>query len=109
MSETIPASHQDLLAGPVAAVLSTLGADGTPQSSLIQCEYDGETLRISIPCYSREALNIQVDPRVGLLIVDPADTARYIEVRGHAERVGTGPCLTARIHAERITLDAIHK
>jgi hypothetical protein len=109
MSELISASHLDLLAGPVPAVLSTLTADGTPQSSLIRCEFDGEALRISLPCYSRDALNIQADPRVGLLIVDPADTARYIEVRGRAERVQTGPCLTARVYAERITLDAIHK
>jgi hypothetical protein len=109
MSELIPASHLDLLAGSVPAVLSTLTANGTPQSSLIRCEYNGEALIVSLPCYSRDALNMQADPRVGLLIVDPADTARYIEVRGHAERVETGPCLTARIYAERITLDAIHK
>ena len=41
-------------------------------------------------------------PNVSLLVVDPEDTGRFIQVRGDAE-LGT-----ERIRARRITLDAIH-
>lgn len=109
MNLPIPPSHLDLFDGQNLAVLSTLAADGTPQSSLVRCELEDGAARINVPCYSREALNLQANPCLALLVVDPSDTARYIEIRGEAERIVTGACLTARIRAKKITLDAIHK
>ena len=81
-----------------------------------------------------------VNPKVSLLIVDPEDTSRYIEIRGVVELVEKGALehldqitrqytphpqyygyvfpfeqkakeirIICRIHASRITLDAIHR
>jgi hypothetical protein len=40
--DTIPASHRDLAECPPVAALSTIGADGYPQTSVVWCDSDGE-------------------------------------------------------------------
>lgn len=82
MSLPIPASHLDLLARPVHGVLTTLMPDGQPQSSLMWCDTDGECARINTTAERQKGANMLADPRVTLLIVDPDDTTRYIEIRG---------------------------
>lgn len=140
MSQPIPASHLDLLTRPIHGVLTTLMPDGQPQSSLVWCDYDGECVRVNTTAERRKGCNMRADHRVTLLIVDPDDTTRYIEIRGDVQlirdeaathldeitrRYTAHPCyygfvypleqrdrearLICRIHATRITLDAIHK
>jgi len=50
--------------------------------------------------------DIRSNALVSVLVVDPTNTSRFIEVRGVAELIDAGPQCT--IHARRITLDAIH-
>jgi len=135
----IPASHLDLLTRPICGVLTTMRADGQPQSSLVWVDHDGECPRISTTLERQKARNMLADPRVSLLIVDPDDTARFIQVRGEAELCIEGALehldgltrrytrhpryygwiqpveqqacetrVTFRVHARRVTLDAIH-
>jgi len=136
----IPPSHLDLLTGPVHGVLTTIMPDGQPQSSLVWCDYDGECARINTSVERQKGRNLQRNPKVSLLIVDPEDTARYLEIRGVAELVFGGAShhldqitrqytehphyygyvfpwdkrgretrVVCRIHATKITLDAIHR
>ena len=86
----IPATHVDLLARPICGVLTTLGYDGLPQSSLVWVDYDGECPRVNTTLERRKALNIAANPRVSLLVVDPDDSARFLEVRGDAELSAEG-------------------
>lgn len=140
MSLPIPASHLDLLTRPVHGVLVTMMPDGQPQASLVWCDTDGECARVNTTAERQKGRNMAANPRVTLLIVDPADTSRYIEIRGTAELVEDGaPAhldaitrqytthpryygyiypeaqrdrerrVIARIHATKITLDAIHR
>jgi len=135
----IPASHLDLLQRPICAVLSTLGPDGQPQSSLVWADYDGECARVNTTLERRKGRNMLHDPRVSLLVVDPENTSRFVQIRGDAELTDHGalehldsltrlytrhPCyyghvfpverqsaetrLICRIHARRVTVDAIH-
>lgn len=85
MSLPIPASHQDLLTRPIHGVLTTMMPDGQPQSSLVWCDFDGLCARINTTAERQKGRNLLANPRVTLLIVDPDDTARYIEIRGEAE------------------------
>jgi PPOX class probable F420-dependent enzyme len=138
-SVPIPDTHRDLLARPICCVLTTLGRDGQPESSLVWVDEDGECARVNTTLERRKGRNLLADPRVSLLVVDPANTARFIQIRGVAELVSEGAedhldALTraytrhpayyghvypaaqraretrviCRIHARRITLDAIH-
>jgi PPOX class probable F420-dependent enzyme len=135
----IPASHVDLLARPICGVLTTMGPDGWPESSLVWVDVDGECARINTTLERRKGGNLQADPRVSLLVVDPDNTSRFIQIRGDAELVTSGALehldaltrtytrhpryygfvypldrqasetrVICRIHARRITLDAIH-
>jgi PPOX class probable F420-dependent enzyme len=136
----IPESHLDLLTRPVHAVFTTLMRSGQPQSTLVWCDYDGECACVNTSRQRQKGKNVESDPRVSLLIVDPDDTARYIEIRGevettednaveHLDRLTQAytahPCfyghvyplehcereirIVCRIHASKITLDAIHR
>ena len=140
MSLPIPESHLDLLTRPIHGVLTTMMPDGQPQSSLMWCDFDGECARFNTTAERQKGRNMQTNPRVTLLIIDPLDTARFIEIRGTAELTTSGALehldeitreytahpqfygyvypheqrgretrLIGRIHATKITLDAIHK
>jgi PPOX class probable F420-dependent enzyme len=135
----IPASHVDLLTRPICGVLTTMGADDQPQSSLVWVDSDGECARVNTTLERQKGRNLLANPKVSLLVVDPEDGGRFIQIRGDAELVTTGAVehldaltrrytrhpafygfvypteqrdretrVVCRIHARRITLDAIH-
>jgi len=62
-----------------------MGGDGQPQSSLVWCDEDGECARINTTRERQKGRNMAANPKVSLLIGDPEDTSRYIEIRGEAE------------------------
>jgi PPOX class probable F420-dependent enzyme len=130
----------DLLTRPIHGVLTTLMPDGQPQSSLVWCDFDGECACVNTTLERQKGRNLSTNPKATLLIVDPDDTARYIEIRGEVELLQTGALkhldqvtrqytkhpgyyghiypveqmaketrVICRIHATKITLDAIHK
>jgi len=99
MSLPVPESHLDLLTRPVHGVLTTLMPDGQPQSTLVWCDYDGECARVNTSRQRQKGRNMAANPHVSLLIVDPENTARYIEIRGEAELVEQG----AVEHLDQIT------
>ena len=136
----IPDSHLDLLTQPICGVFTTLGADGQPRSSLVWVDTDGECARVNTTLQRQKGRDLLADPKVSLLVVDPDDTSRFLQVRGDAELVTDGALehldaltrkytrhpryygfiypveqqgletrVVCRIHARRITTDAIHR
>ena len=81
----IPASHRDLFTRPICGVLTTLTADGQPRSSLVWVDELEGSARFNTTLERAKGRDLQRDPRVSLLVVDPDDTARFIQVRGDAE------------------------
>ena len=81
----IPDSHLDLLRRPICAVFTTLGPTGHPESSLVWVDHDGSLARVNTTLERRKGRNILGRPRVSLLVVDPDDTSRFIQIRGDAE------------------------
>jgi PPOX class probable F420-dependent enzyme len=86
----IPASHIDLLARPICGVLTTIGSDGQPQSSLVWVDVDGERAQINTTLERQKGRNLLANPKISLLVVDPENTARFIQIRGDAELVTDG-------------------
>jgi PPOX class probable F420-dependent enzyme len=84
-STTIPQGLEDLLDAKVAS-LTTLGRDGGPQSTLVWFAYNRELSRfqLSLSDDRLKTRNLVARPKVSLLIFDPADQFRYIDVRGTA-------------------------
>jgi PPOX class probable F420-dependent enzyme len=81
-SRDVPASHRDLVECPPVAALTTIGADGYPQTSLVWCDFDGRYVRVNTMARFAKARNMRRDPRVALLCFDPNQPLRYLEIRG---------------------------
>src|SRR6202142_3845371 len=101
MSLEIPASHLDLLTSPITGVLTTMMPDGQPQSSLVWCDYDDECACVNTTLERQKGRNMMRNPKVSLLIVDPENTGRYLEIRGEVELVLEG----AVEHLDKVTRD----
>jgi PPOX class probable F420-dependent enzyme len=80
---TVPDSHRDLLEAPVAT-LATIGPDGRPQLSAVWFFADGDTVKLSLNTTRQKTKNLTARPGVNLFILDVANPARYLELRGDA-------------------------
>jgi PPOX class probable F420-dependent enzyme len=78
----IPASHRDLVEYPPVAALTTVTAQGYPQTSVVWCDYDGQCVRVNTMRGFAKERNMRRNRRVTLLCYDPGDALRYLEVRG---------------------------
>lgn len=136
----VPGSHLDLLSRPIVGVLTTMLPDGQPQSSLVWVDHDGKCAVVNTTLERRKGRDLVANPKVSLLVVDPDDTSRFVQIRGDVELVTEGAeahldeltrrytlhpsyygCIypeaqrdhetrvICRIHARRVTLDAIHR
>ncbi|HET6297343.1 MAG TPA: PPOX class F420-dependent oxidoreductase [Kribbella sp.] len=74
----------ELLDGANPAVLATVGADGTPQTSVVWVGRDGDDLVVSTQLGRQKDTNLRNHPRASLLVIDKADPDRYVEFRGPA-------------------------
>ena len=95
----VPASHVDLLTRAVHGVLTTMMRDGQPQSSLVWVDFDGDTPLVNTTLERQKGRNMLANDRVSLLVVDPANTGRFIQIRGRAELVREG----AEAHLDAVT------
>lgn len=95
----LPASHLDLLRRPLIAILSTLMPDGHPQTQPVWFAFDGRDLSINSTRERQKGRNLERDPRATLLLVDPADSNRWLEVRADVECTE----IDAREHLDRLT------
>jgi PPOX class probable F420-dependent enzyme len=80
--DEIPASHRDLADCPPVAALTTLTADGSPQTSVVWCDVDGDVVRVNTMRGFAKERNLRRDPRVTLVCYDPREPLRYLEIRG---------------------------
>ena len=78
----LPASHHDVLLGAVHGVLTTVMPNGQPQSSIVWVDFDGVFLLVNTALERSKGRNMQANPRVSLLVIDPQNSNRWIEVRG---------------------------
>jgi PPOX class probable F420-dependent enzyme len=72
------------------ATLSTVNADGSPQSSVIWLKRDGDEVVFSTILGRRKTSNMRRDPRVSVVLFDPADPYRYTEIRGEVSMTTEG-------------------
>jgi PPOX class probable F420-dependent enzyme len=97
---TIPNTHLDLLQTPVHGILTTIMPDGTPQSSLVWVDYDGEYVLLNTTLERQKGRNMQMNPKVTILVIDPKDSGRWVEVRGRVSEITQDG---AECHADHLT------
>ncbi|MER6825748.1 PPOX class F420-dependent oxidoreductase [Streptosporangium sp. NPDC000563] len=64
------------------ATVTSLNEDGSPQASVVWVKTDGNDVVFSTIRGRRKSLNFARDPRTAIVVFDPADPYRYVEVRG---------------------------
>jgi PPOX class probable F420-dependent enzyme len=84
----VPESHADLLANPATAVLTTIGADGLPQSTAVwYLVDDDDVLKTSVDTSRQKYKNLVRTPKATLFLIDPANPFRTLEIRANVELV----------------------
>ena len=78
----LPEDVLALLRRPSTCYVATTMPDGSPQLTQTWVDTDGERVLINTVQGYRKAKNVERDPRVALVVSDPANPFRYYEVRG---------------------------
>jgi PPOX class probable F420-dependent enzyme len=81
---TLPDGLLTMLRATSICYISTLMKDGSPQSTQVWVDTDGEHVIVNSVDTHLKVRNLRRDPRVALTISDPAHPRGYYQVRGRA-------------------------
>jgi len=95
-----PESHVDLLQRPLFAAWATLDKHGAPLVNPMWFLWDADRQVVRMTHTTRRSNyeNVRRDDRVALLIWDPDDPYRYIQIRGIVASIESDP--TGSLHEE---------
>ena len=96
----IPDSHRGLFDGDACVAMTTMMPDGQPQSSIVWTDYDGTYVLINTTLERQKGRNMCSNPKVALLVIDPNDVSRWIEIRGNVVEISPDG---AEVHADKLT------
>ena len=75
---------------PLLAILSTVNPNGTPQSTPVWYEYDGEAFIVTSFADRIKVRNIRRNPAVSLVVMDTVSYGEPLTVNGTAELIEEG-------------------
>jgi PPOX class probable F420-dependent enzyme len=87
MAEVIPERFLDLFEKRAFANLATLMPDGSPQVTPVWVDFDGARVIVNSARGRQKDRNIRRNPAVALVISDPGNPYRYLEVRGKVTEI----------------------
>ncbi|GAA2387070.1 hypothetical protein GCM10010420_07520 [Streptomyces glaucosporus] len=90
MAASLPDKLRQLLDRPVFVTVVTVQPDGRPQASPVWVKRDGDDVLVSTTVDRRKAKNLERDPRVSVVVVDPDEPYTYAEIRGTAAMTTEG-------------------
>ncbi len=79
--------YRDLLESRALANLVTLMPDGSPQVTPMWFEFDGTHIIVNAARGKVKDRNMRRDVRVAVLITDPDNVYRYVQIRGRVVQV----------------------
>lgn len=78
----IPESHRDLVDRPIVAALGTTLPNGTPQVTPVWFHYEDGYIYFNTAAGRLKDRAIRANPYVAVMILDPNDGYRYVQLRG---------------------------
>jgi PPOX class probable F420-dependent enzyme len=78
----MPEKYADLMDKKIFAGLATLMPDGTPQVTPVWIDFDDSHVLFNTAAGRQKDKNLQRDGRVSVMLVDPDNQYRYLEIRG---------------------------
>lgn len=104
MTTDVPDTLLPLLQSSALAFVSTLGPRGEPQTTPLWFVWDDGVLRFSLADGRQKLRNLRRDPRISVVVADPAKPTWYIELRGRVDALVPDPDLALeRRVAEKYT------
>ena len=86
----LSAAERRFLENPFVGVVTTLHSDGSPQSTVVWVDVDDEGVSVNTAHGRVKPRNLARDPRISLVVIDPAEPYRWIKVSGTAVLVDEG-------------------
>ena len=83
--EALTDKQLELMRGKNFAAVATLNEEGTPQTSIVWIDTDGEHVIFNTTNRRAKGKHLRRDPRVSVSVFDKDDPYRYFEVEGVAE------------------------
>jgi PPOX class probable F420-dependent enzyme len=96
---TIDADLKALATGKNFAALTTLMADGQPQTQVMWVDADDEHVLINTEVHRQKYKNVERDPRVTVTVWNANNPYQYVEVRGTVAETVRGDEARAHIDA----------
>jgi PPOX class probable F420-dependent enzyme len=75
---------------PFVGTVTTLRADGSPHSTVVWVDTDGDAVRFNTARHRVKAKHVLRDPRVSITVIDPQDAYRWVGLTGTAELIDEG-------------------
>lgn len=97
---TLPDSHRDLLDRPIVVSLATLQPDGSPQVMPMWADLEDGMVRVNAAVGRQKHANMVARPAVSVLVIDPDDPFRFLEIRGRV--ISWSVDRDAGLHADKL-------
>ena len=91
MTDVVPADLIRLLELPLYGALGTIRPDGSVQVNPMWFELDGDTIKFTHTNKRAKFRNLQQNPAMSLMVLDPDSPFHYLEVRGRLVEVIPDP------------------
>lgn len=83
--ESLTEAQQQFLDNPYVGVVTTLRDDGSPHSTVVWVENVSGDLSFNTAVGRAKERHLATDPRVSLIVVDPANAYQWVSVSGRGE------------------------
>ncbi|HEX2428465.1 MAG TPA: PPOX class F420-dependent oxidoreductase [Gaiellaceae bacterium] len=83
-------AQRQFLENPFVGVVTTLQPDGMPQSTVVWVDVDEEGVSVNTAYGRVKPRNLERDPRLSLVVVDPNDPYRWFKLSGTGTLVDDG-------------------
>ena len=98
MSVTIADNVRDLLDKPIVVAIATVNPDGQPQVTPVWASLEGDQLWINSAVGRRKDRNLRANPKVTVMVLDPANDFNWAELRGEVVEFDESAAALAHIN-----------
>jgi PPOX class probable F420-dependent enzyme len=81
----LSADDRAFLERPAFAALATVSPGGAPQLTMMWYRLEGDEIHMVTPAATQKVRNLERSPRAAIVVTDPGDPYRYLELRGAVE------------------------
>ena len=90
MAQLSDAQRAFLQDNPFVGTVTTLRDDGSPHSTVVWIDATDDAVLFNSPGSGAKVRHIRADPRISVVVIDPAEMYRWVGVTGTAEIVEEG-------------------